>query len=82
MSVLEVENLHVAMGPQEILRGVSLAMGADEIVAVLGSNGVGKTTLMRAVSGIYPIRSGAIRLAAATRAAARGRPASGSTTST
>ena len=61
MSVLEVENLHVAMGPQEILRGVSLAVGADEIVAVLGSNGVGKTTLMRAVSGIYPIRSGAIR---------------------
>jgi branched-chain amino acid transport system ATP-binding protein len=61
VSVLEVENLHVAMGPQEILRGVSLAVGADEIVAVLGSNGVGKTTLMRAVSGIYPIRSGAIR---------------------
>ena len=61
MSVLEVENLHVAMGPQEILRGVSLAVGAGEIVAVLGSNGVGKTTLMRAVSGIYPIRSGAIR---------------------
>ena len=49
------------MGPQEILRGVSLAVGADEIVAVLGSNGVGKTTLMRAVSGIYPVRSGAIR---------------------
>ena len=61
MNVLEVDNLSVAMGAQEILRGVSLAVGADEIVAVLGSNGVGKTTLMRAVSGIYPVRSGAIR---------------------
>ena len=61
MNVLEVENLSVAMGPQEILRGISLAVGADEIVAVLGSNGVGKTTLMRAVSGVYRAKSGAIR---------------------
>lgn len=61
MPLLEVENLHVRMGQQEILRGVSLAVPENAIVTVLGSNGVGKTTLMRAVSGIYRSSSGAIR---------------------
>ena len=58
--LLAVDNLHVAMGPQEILHGVSLAVPEGAIVAVLGSNGVGKTTLMRAVSGIYRARQGTI----------------------
>lgn len=61
MPLLEVENLHVRMGQQEILRGVSLAVPENAIVTVLGSNGVGKTTLMRAISGIYRSSSGAIR---------------------
>jgi branched-chain amino acid transport system ATP-binding protein len=59
--VLAVEKLHVAMGVQEILRGVDLSVGEGEIVAVLGANGVGKTTLMRAISGVYRVTSGAIR---------------------
>ncbi len=59
--ILRIENLHVAMGVQEILRGVDLAIGEGEIVAVLGANGVGKTTLMRAISGIYRVASGHIR---------------------
>ncbi|CAO3437300.1 ABC transporter ATP-binding protein [Azospirillum doebereinerae] len=58
--LLAIENLHVAMGPQEILHGVSLSVPEGSIVAVLGSNGVGKTTLMRAVSGIYRARQGGI----------------------
>ena len=59
-SLLAVDDLHVAMGPQEILHGVSLAVPEGAIVAVLGSNGVGKTTLMRAISGIYRARRGTI----------------------
>ncbi|MGQ9371611.1 ABC transporter ATP-binding protein [Azospirillum sp. ST 5-10] len=63
MSLLSIRDLHVAMGPQEILRGVSLDVPEGAIVAVLGSNGVGKTTLMRTVSGIYRGRAGAIAFA-------------------
>ena len=60
MTLRAIDNLHVAMGPQEILHGVSLTVPEGAIVAVLGSNGVGKTTLMRAVSGIYRARRGSI----------------------
>jgi len=60
MNVLEVESLVVRMGQQTILSGVSLAVPAGGIVSVLGSNGVGKTTLMRAISGIYRAASGSV----------------------
>src|SRR5712692_9718480 len=50
--ILTVENLHVGYGPMPVLRGIDLAVGANEIVAVLGSNGAGKTTLNRALSGL------------------------------
>ncbi|PWC56639.1 ABC transporter ATP-binding protein [Azospirillum sp. TSO22-1] len=59
-TLLSVDDLHVAMGPQEILHGVSLTVPEGAIVAVLGSNGVGKTTLMRAISGVYRARRGSI----------------------
>lgn len=58
--LLSIADLHVAMGPQEILHGVRLDVAQGAIVAVLGSNGVGKTTLMRTVSGIYQARQGSI----------------------
>jgi len=58
--LLAIDGLHVAMGPQEILHGIRLTVPEGGIVAVLGSNGVGKTTLMRTVSGIYRPRSGSI----------------------
>ncbi|MDW8443668.1 MAG: ATP-binding cassette domain-containing protein [Acetobacteraceae bacterium] len=61
MSLLEVRGLVVRMGALEILRGVDLDLGPGEIVTVLGSNGVGKTTLMRAISGVYRPASGSIR---------------------
>jgi len=60
MSLLEVRGITVAMGIQEILRDVSLTVPERGIVAVLGSNGVGKTTLMRAISGVYRAKSGSI----------------------
>jgi branched-chain amino acid transport system ATP-binding protein len=61
MNVLEVESLVVRMGQQTILSGVSLVVPQGGIVSVLGSNGVGKTTLMRAISGIYRAASGSVR---------------------
>ncbi|HTZ03077.1 MAG TPA: ABC transporter ATP-binding protein, partial [Xanthobacteraceae bacterium] len=48
-------------GETEVLRGVDLDVRSGEIVAVLGSNGVGKSTLNRAISGVVPARAGTIR---------------------
>ncbi len=59
--MLEVVDLHAGYGAFGVLHGVSLQVGAGEIVAVLGANGVGKTTLNRALSGLIPVRSGRIR---------------------
>ena len=56
--LLDVRNLKVAYGEIEVLRGIDLAVHAGEIVAVLGSNGVGKTTLNRALSGIVRSHAG------------------------
>ncbi|MBL8588333.1 MAG: ABC transporter ATP-binding protein [Methylobacteriaceae bacterium] len=58
--MLEVRGLRAGYGEVEVLRGVDLAVGAGEIVAVLGSNGVGKTTLNMALSGVLTPRAGDI----------------------
>lgn len=62
MPVLEVRDLEVRIGLQQILFGLSLDVERNTIVSVLGSNGVGKTTLMRAVSGIYNTTAGTVKL--------------------
>ena len=59
-ALLEIKGLQVRMGEQTILDGVSLHVPVGGIVTVLGSNGVGKTTLMRAVSGVYRSTAGSI----------------------
>ncbi len=59
-AILRVADLVVRMGEQTILSGVSIAVPQRGIVSVLGSNGVGKTTLMRAISGVYRVASGRI----------------------
>jgi branched-chain amino acid transport system ATP-binding protein len=59
--ILSVSGLHVGYGATEILRGVDLKVNAGEIVAVLGSNGTGKSTLNLAISGVARAWSGSIR---------------------
>ena len=59
--VLEVTGLRAGYGAIEILRGVDLAVGAGEIVALLGSNGAGKSTLNNNISGLYRPFGGSIR---------------------
>jgi branched-chain amino acid transport system ATP-binding protein len=63
--VLAVAGLHAGYGASEILRGVDLTVGEGEIVAILGSNGVGKSTFNRAVSGVVRPWRGSIRFAGA-----------------
>ena len=60
--VLEVSGLHSSYGATPILRGVDLSIGKGEIVALIGRNGVGKTTTMRCVMGLLPASAGSIRL--------------------
>ncbi|MGE7417808.1 ABC transporter ATP-binding protein [Methylobacterium tarhaniae] len=59
-AMLEAENLSVAYGKVEAVRGVSLAVEPGRLVTVLGANGAGKTTLLNALMGVLPAR-GAIR---------------------
>ena len=61
--MLEVGGLHAGYGAVEVLRGVDMTVAEGEIVAVLGSNGVGKSTLNNTLSGIYPPFAGSVRFA-------------------
>ena len=63
--MLQVRNLRSAYGESEILRGLDLDVDAGDIVAVLGRNGMGKTTLMKTLMGIVPETAGEITLAGA-----------------
>jgi branched-chain amino acid transport system ATP-binding protein len=54
--LLELRGLHAGYGPVEVLHGVDLTVATGEAVVVLGANGAGKTTMMRAVSGILARR--------------------------
>jgi branched-chain amino acid transport system ATP-binding protein len=60
-AVLAIEGLHAGYGETQVLRGVDLTVNDGEIVAVLGSNGVGKSTLNRVISGVVRARAGTIR---------------------
>ncbi|MFM8891713.1 MAG: ABC transporter ATP-binding protein [Planctomycetia bacterium] len=60
--LLEVDGIEAAYGPIRALDGVSLHVAPGELVAIIGANGAGKTTLLMAISGIVPVRRGAVRL--------------------
>jgi branched-chain amino acid transport system ATP-binding protein len=59
--MLEVENLHVSYGSIRALHGVSLKVPAGSIVTLIGANGAGKSTTLRAISGLIKTASGSIR---------------------
>ncbi len=59
--LLSVEGLYTNYGKIQILRDVSLTVGAGEVVALLGLNGAGKTTTMRSIIGLTPPRAGRVR---------------------
>lgn len=61
-ALLDVRDLHLAYGNIKALRGVSLAVGKGEVVALIGANGAGKTSTLRAVSGMVKPASGSITL--------------------
>ena len=58
--MLTVENLNQYYGGSHILRGISFEAAPGKVTAVLGRNGVGKTTLLKAIMGLVPVRSGRI----------------------
>jgi branched-chain amino acid transport system ATP-binding protein len=58
--MLVVESLSAGYGRIAALHGVSLTVGAGEIVAILGANGAGKTTLMKTIAGVHPASAGRI----------------------
>jgi branched-chain amino acid transport system ATP-binding protein len=59
--MLAVANVHAFYGKSHILHGVSLEVGAGEIVSLLGRNGAGKTTTLKSITGIVPPREGSVR---------------------
>lgn len=61
--LLRIVSLGVRMGMQQILSDVNLTVPQRGVITVLGANGVGKTTLMRAISGVYRADSGSIHFA-------------------
>lgn len=61
MALLEVEGLCVHYGPVVAVRDISLSIGQGEIVTLIGANGAGKSTILRAISRLVGARSGSIR---------------------
>ena len=60
MSLLEVQDIHTYYGDSYVLKGIDLKVERGTVVAVLGRNGVGKTTLIRSIMGLTPPRRGKI----------------------
>lgn len=62
MAVLEVKNLEVNYGLIRAIKGVSFEVNEGEIIALIGANGAGKTTILQSVIGLVPIKSGTVSL--------------------
>src|SRR5215204_1927243 len=59
--LLEVDDIHTSYGSIEALKGISLKVDEGEVVTLIGSNGAGKSTTLRSISGLSPPRTGSIR---------------------
>ena len=60
-SILEIDDIHVYYGAIHAIKGVSLTVGQGEIVTLIGANGAGKSTTLRAINGLNRPRQGSIR---------------------
>jgi len=58
--VLDVADVHTYYGESHVLQGISLRVEPGEVLAILGRNGMGKTTLIRTLMGLVPARHGAV----------------------
>jgi branched-chain amino acid transport system ATP-binding protein len=61
MALLEVDDIRTFYGNIEALKGISLTVDEGEIITLIGSNGAGKSTTLRSISGLTPPRTGSIR---------------------
>jgi len=61
--MLKVNDIHVAYGQSEALHGISFEGRPNETLAIMGRNGMGKTTLFKALMGVLPLKSGAVQVA-------------------
>jgi branched-chain amino acid transport system ATP-binding protein len=70
VAALELDEVSIAYDRAPVVRGLTLSVGAGEVVALLGANGAGKTTTLRGISGLLKVTGGSIRLAGADLAGA------------
>src|SRR5438270_7581552 len=62
-SLLDVEDIETCYGLSQVLFGLSLTVRSGEMVAMMGRNGMGKTTTIRSIMGLTPARAGSVRFA-------------------
>jgi urea transport system ATP-binding protein len=60
--MLAISNLDVGYGQSNVIRDMSFSLGSEEILAIMGRNGMGKTTLLKSLIGILPSKAGSIKL--------------------
>ena len=73
-NLLEVEGLHAHYDKSHILHGVSMVIASGEIVSLLGRNGSGRSTTLKAIMGLVPPTGGRVDHRCATRVLDRGHP--------
>ena len=69
--LIEATGLHTYYGPSHVLQGIDFAIGRAEAVALMGRNGMGKTTLLRTLLGLTPPRRGSVRIKGADMTGAK-----------
>ena len=69
--LIEATGLHTYYGPSHVLQGIEVAIGRGEAVALMGRNGMGKTTLLRTLLGLTPPRRGSVRIKGADMTGAK-----------
>src|SRR6187551_19348 len=62
-ALLQLTGVETDIGGSRILRGMSMEVNSGEVVALMGRNGVGKTTTLKSITGVLPIRAGSITFA-------------------